>query len=316
VTLRLAILGTGRIAHDHAAAARSLDSVRLVAAIDVDASAAESFAQTWDCEWWGTTLAEAPEVDAVIVCSPTSLHRLHALAAIERGCSVLVEKPFARSVEEAEEIIAAAESKGVVVSSGQVLRFMPLFSWAREAIASGALGRPVQAIERRLADRADNFPWWSELPAFLISHWGSHSIDVLCDLLGERAVEVYCQADSVRSAFGVVDDVSMQLKFESGARATSVMSFSSRYVVHDLVLIGTEGTMTFDCFRSATLNGQTVIELPQDEMIARGFEAQLRDFVGAIGGAPSLGSARSVLPALAALAAAERSALGAGVVRP
>ena len=221
-----------------------------------------------------------------------------------------------RTREIGEDVIVAMYMNNRAVEALARGQIDDAYSWAREAIASGALGRPVQAIERRLADRADNFPWWSELPAFLISHWGSHSIDVLCDLLGERAVEVYCQADSVRSAFGVVDDVSMQLKFESGARATSVMSFSSRYVVHDLVLIGTEGTMTFDCFRSATLNGQTVIELPQDEMIARGFEAQLRDFVGAIGGAPSLGSARSVLPALAALAAAERSALGAGVVRP
>lgn len=316
MTLRLAILGTGRIAHDHAAAARTVDGVRLVAAIDVDPAAAQGFAETWNCEWWGTSLADAPEVDAVIVCSPTSLHRQHALAAIERGCSVLVEKPFARSVAEAEEIIAAAAAKSVVVSSGQVLRFMPMFSWAREAIAAGALGRPVQAIERRLVDRADNFPWWRELPAFLISHWGSHSIDLLCDLLGDRAVQVYCQADSVRSEFGVVDDLSMQLRFESGARATSVMSFSSRFVVHDLVLIGTEGTMTFDCFRSAALNGETVVDLPEEEMVARGFEAQLADFVAAIGGAPSLGSASSVLPALAALAAAERSALGAGLVRP
>jgi predicted dehydrogenase len=315
VTLRLAILGTGRIAHDHAAAARSLDHVRLVAAIDVDPGAAENFAQRWDCRWWGTSLANAPEVDAVIVCSPTSLHLEHALEAIDRGCSVLVEKPFARSVADAEQIIAAAESRGVVVSSGQVLRFMPMFSWAREAIAAGALGRPVQAIERRLTDRADNFPWWSELPAFLISHWGSHSIDLLCDLLGDHAVEVYCQADSVRSKFGVVDDLSMQLRFESGVRATSVMSFSSRFVVHDLVLIGTEGTLTFDCFRAAALNGETLIEMPQHDMVARGFEAQLADFVGAIEGAPTLSSARSVLPALAALAAAESSALGAGVVR-
>ena len=153
------------------------------------------------------------------------------------------------------------------------------------------------------------------LPAFLISHWGSHSIDLLCDLLGTRAVEVYCQADSVRSTFGVVDDFSMQLKFKSGARATSAMSFSSRHVVHDLVLIGTDATLSFDCYRSVALNGEIVFELPEGEMLSRGFEAQLADFVAAIGGAPSLASARSVLPGLAALDAAERSALRAGVVR-
>jgi 2-hydroxy-4-carboxymuconate semialdehyde hemiacetal dehydrogenase len=316
VTLQLGIIGTGRIAHAHAAAARDTGGVQLAAAIDVDPAAARAFAEQWGCSWWGTSLQDAPdELDAVIVSSPTALHREHALRAIERGCSVLVEKPFARDVSEAEDIIAAAEERGVVVTGGQVLRFLPVFSWARQAIADGVLGRPVQAIERRLVDRPDNFPWWSELPTFLISHWGSHSIDLLCDLLGERAVEVYCQADSIRSAFGVVDDFSMQLKFESGMRATSVMSFSSRYVVHDLVLIGTDATLTFDGYRSVALNGDVVFELPEDEMLARGFEAQLADFVAAIAGTPSLASGASVLPGLAALAAAERSALGAGVVR-
>ncbi len=316
MTVSLAIIGTGRIAHAHAAAARALDGVEIVAAIDIDADAARAFADEWGTPWSGTSLdAYEGTLDAVLVCSPTSLHRDHALRAIDRGCSVLVEKPFARDLAEAEEIIAAAEERGVVVGGAQVLRFLPMVSWARDFIAEGRLGRPVQAIERRLVDRADNFGWWADLPAFLISHWGSHSIDLLCDLLGDRAVEVYCQADSIRSHFGVIDDFSMQLTFASGTRATSVMSFSSTYVTHDLVLVGTDATLSFECYRSVSLNGETVFELPEEEMLARGFEAQLADFVGAIGGAPSLASARSVLPALEALNAAERSALGGGVVR-
>jgi 2-hydroxy-4-carboxymuconate semialdehyde hemiacetal dehydrogenase len=316
VTRSLAIIGTGRIAHEHAAAARALDDVKIVAAIDFDPAVAQAFAEQWDCPWWGTALDDLPgPVDGVIVSSPTALHRDHALDAIERGCAVLVEKPFARDLSEAKEMIAAAERRNVVITGGQVLRFLPMFAWARQAISDGILGLPVQAIERRLVDRADNFPWWSELPAFLISHWGSHSIDLLCDLLNDRPDEVYCQADSVRSAFGVVDDFSMQLKFKSGARATSAMSFSSRHAVHDLVLIGTDATLTFDCYRSVAQNGEIVFELPEDEMLARGFQAQLADFVAAIGGAPSLASARSLLPGLAALDAAERSALGAGAVR-
>jgi len=315
VTLSLAIIGTGRIAQLHAAAARALENVRIVAAIDVDPAAARAFAEQWDSPWWGTALEDYSDpLDGVIVCSPTALHHDHALRAIKRGCAVLVEKPFARDVAEAQAMIDAAQRRGVVITGGQVLRFLPMFTWARQAIADGVLGQPVQAIERRLVDRADNFPWWSELPAFLISHWGSHSIDLLCSLLGDRAVEVYCQADSVRSQFGVVDDFSMQLRFASGVRATSVMSFSSRHVVHDLVLIGTRGTLSFECYRSVALDGETVMEMPEGDMLAHGFAAQLEDFGGAIGGAASLASASSVLPGLTALAAAERSALDGVVV--
>lgn len=311
----LAVIGTGRIAHLHAAAAHALPGVRIVAAVDRDPAAAAAFARRWDCAWHGTLLAEYDGgLDGVVVCSPTALHREHAMAALERGLPVLVEKPFAPDVDAAQAMIAAAEAAAVPILSAQVLRFLPMFDWAREQVAAGVLGRPVQAIERRLVDRADNFPWWRDLPAFLISHWGSHSIDLLCELFDDRAAEVYCQADSIRSAFGVVDDFGLQIRFASGARAISAMSFSSRLPVHDLVIVGTHATMSFDCYRSARLNGELVLDLPEEEMLARGFQAQLANFVAAIGGAPARAGARTVLNGLQALQAAERSALGGGPV--
>ena len=316
MTLRLGIVGAGRIARAHAAATLTLDGVELVAVADVDAKTAADFAAEWGCSQSGTTVESILfDLDGLIVASPTSVHSEHALAALAAGVPVLIEKPFARNLEEARTVIQAGEAAGLPVVGAQVLRHLPIFTWAREQINAGVLGSPVQVIERRLVDRSDNFPWWADLPAFLVSHWGSHSIDLACDLLGERAVEVYCQSDSVRSDFGVVDDFGLQLRFGSGARAVSVMSFSSRLPVHDLVIIGTDATLSFECFRSASLNGETVLELPEQEMLDRGFAAQLADFAGALGGKPTIGAARSVLPALEALGAAERSALGAGLVR-
>lgn len=313
--VRLAIVGTGRIAHLHAAAADALPGVQIVAAADVDLPTARHFAERWGCDWHGTALADYDgELDGVVICSPTARHREHALEAVGRGLPVLVEKPFAPDLDAAHAMIDAAEAADVPALGAQVLRFLPMFRWAQEQIDAGVLGRPIQAVERRFVDRADNFPWWRELPAFLISHWGSHSIDLLCELFGDRASEAYCQADSIRSAFGVVDDFDLQIRFTSGARAISAMSFSSRWAVHDIVIIGTEATMSFDCYRSARLNGELVLELPEGEMLARGFEAQLANFATACGGTSFRADARSLLPGLEALQAAERSALGAGLV--
>ncbi len=67
-------------------------------------------------------------------------------------------------------MIAAGRSARLLIVGAQVLRFPPMFAWAREAIADGVLGRPPQAVERRFVDRDDNFPWWAALPAFLVSH--------------------------------------------------------------------------------------------------------------------------------------------------
>jgi len=314
--IRLAIVGSGRIAHQHAAAARSLGGVEVVAAVDIDPAAAATFAAQWGCPWHGSALVNyRDELDGVIVCSPTARHREHTLEAIARGLPTLVEKPFAPDMESARAMIDAAEAAGVPILGAQVLRFLPMFEWAHQQIAAGALGRPVQAIERRFVDRADNFPWWSELPAFLISHWGAHSIDLLCHLFNARAAEVYCQADSIRSTFGVIDDFGLQIRFASGLRAISAMSFSSRLETHDLVVVGTNATLSFDCYRSASLNGEIAVALPPDEMLDRGFRGQLANFVDAIGRADARATGRSLLPGLEALLAAERSALTGGLVR-
>jgi len=288
----------------------------VVAAVDVDPAAAESFAARWECPWHGAALSDyAGELDGVVVCSPTARHGEHALEAIASGLPVLVEKPFAPDMAAALTMIDAAEAAHVPILGAQILRFLPMFEWARQQIAGGVLGRPVQAIERRFVDRADNFPWWSELPAFLISHWGAHSIDLLCHLFDARAAEVYCQADSIRSRFGVVDDFGLQIRFTSGFRAISAMSFSSRLETHDLVIVGTDATLSFDCYRSASLNGTIAVELPPQEMLDCGFRAQLANFVDAVAGADARSTGRTLLPGLEALLAAERSALAAELVR-
>jgi predicted dehydrogenase len=231
------------------------------------------------------------------------------------GVGALVEKPFASDPGQASELIGVAEKSGTVLVAAQVMRHLPMFVWARQRIEAGDLGQPIQVIERRLTDRSDNYPWWAKLPAFLVSHWGSHSLDLICDLLGDRGSEVLCQADSIRSELGVIDDFGLQVRLASGARAVSVMSFSSRLEVHDLVIIGTDATLSFQCYQSASINGELALELSQEEMISIGFTNQLKDFLGALNGAPSRGDPRSVLSGLELVRAAEASALGSGLVK-
>lgn len=310
----LAIVGAGQIAEEHAVAAAALGHVNIAAVVDSNADAAHKFAARWGVTWTGQSLDAAARdchLDGVIVCSPTALHHQHASEAVALRIPALVEKPFATNLADARSLITAAEREGVPLIGAQILRFLPMFQWARELIASGTLGTPIQAIERRLVDRADNFPWWKDLPQFLVSHWGSHSIDLLCFLFADQASRVYCQADSVRSAFGVVDDFSMQVRFASGLRATSSMSFSSTFVVHDLVLIGTEATASFDCYQTARLNGDVVMSHPEAQMLSQGFQSQLAAFVAEIddtAAEPHLAAAPSLLPGLEALSAAEESA--------
>ncbi|MGB4135952.1 MAG: Gfo/Idh/MocA family oxidoreductase, partial [Microbacterium sp.] len=304
-----AIVGAGRIAQDHVRAVADSPGVEVAVVIDPDRGAARRLADRCGATSTGADVGDVPgDVDGAIICSPTSVHAEQARELISRGVGVLVEKPFCNDLDEAIALFDLAEQKGTVLMPAQILRHLPLIDVVRETISSGRFGTPVQAIERRLVDRADNFPWWRDLPAFLVSHWGSHSVDLVCHLFDDEAVRVVCEADSVRSTFGVVDDFTLLARFRSGLRMVSAMSFSSRSPVHDLVLIGTGATVTLDCYRTVAVDGEILFEGDEDDVLAEGFRRQLQAFAELLrSGGKTSGD--TVLPSLRLLAAAERAAI-------
>lgn len=306
---KLAIIGAGRIARDHARAISELPDVEISAVIDPEPAAARRLADECGASV-ATSFDELPDdVTGAVICSPTTVHAEQARALIERGIGVLLEKPLSDDIDEAISLVGLAAQRSATLMPAQILRYLPLIDPVREVIASGRFGAPVQAIERRLVDRDDNFPWWRDLPAFLVSHWGSHSLDLVCHLFDDEVARVVCEADSVRSDFGVVDDFMLLARFQSGLKMTSSMSFSSRDSIHDIVLIGTGATIRLDCYRSVFLDGERVFEADEAEVLATGFRRQMRAFVDRLGAGAVPEASSSVLPSLRALAAAEQAAI-------
>jgi predicted dehydrogenase len=107
-----------------------------------DFSTLRRFEDSFDC-------VRAEGIDAVDLCLPTDLHCPVALAALETGKHVLVEKPMALTGEECDRMIAAARSAGKVLMSAQVLRFFPAYLPLLDAVQSGRLGRIHHALFRR-----------------------------------------------------------------------------------------------------------------------------------------------------------------------
>ena len=109
----------------------------------------------------------------------------------------------------------------------------------------------------------------------------------------------------------------MQLGFTAGFTMTSTMSMSSRHEVHDIVVIGTEATLSFECYRRAWLDRELALDLGEDEMYTAGFAHQLAAFVAAIRtGVVTVGSPDSVLRTMDILGRAERSASRSGPGTP
>src|SRR5512132_3830338 len=147
--LGLALVGCGRFATFHARAARRLGGAVRIAFASRDPGRAEAYRRRFGgFAAFGSYEAAAadPRVDALIVCTPHHLHEAHARLAAEHGKAVLLEKPIARTLPEADAILGAARSAGVVLMVAENAHFVPAFAATRAYVRAGAIGELRQIV--------------------------------------------------------------------------------------------------------------------------------------------------------------------------
>lgn len=133
--LRVGVIGVGAMGRNHARIYSQLPGVKLVAIADVDEALAISIAQSYGCKAYvdyANLLEE--NLDAISIAVPTTLHKKIALDAINRGISLLIEKPIASTVADAHEIIEAMQQKGVKLMVGHIERFNPIVPVIRKSM--------------------------------------------------------------------------------------------------------------------------------------------------------------------------------------
>ncbi|HXR27617.1 MAG TPA: Gfo/Idh/MocA family oxidoreductase [Candidatus Baltobacteraceae bacterium] len=190
--LRVGLAGLGTMGRNHLRNLAARDDVTLVAVADPApipqhhalsvAPGARAFADPL------AMLAEE-RLDAVIVAVPTTLHRAVALAAIDRGAAILVEKPLAGTVEEARDIVRAADARGVILQVGHIERFNPAVRELGRRLADGALSRIYTIKTVRggpLPERIRDVGVTVDL--------ATHDVDIICHLAGERPVRAYAES--------------------------------------------------------------------------------------------------------------------------
>jgi predicted dehydrogenase len=254
----VAILGTAHTTHawSYARALTGSELTTLVGVHDADPSLAQWIRQDFDAAFYpdAVALLHRPEVDAVVVCSPTVAHRRHVELAASLGKHVLCEKPTATTVDDAQAIIDACERAGVVLEVAFVSRFHPMVSRARDAVRSGRLGDVIGMVggNRGRPPLPPTYPRWitSKEEAgggALIDH-SVHVTDVMRHVSGLEATRVSAEAGMLLWDSGVDDVALLQLQFDGGAVASVDPSWS---VPADnpwdydffLRLVGTEGSL-------------------------------------------------------------------------
>ncbi|WP_147915926.1 Gfo/Idh/MocA family protein [Ruania zhangjianzhongii] len=217
------ILGLGGIGLTHARALRELaPDLRLRAFSGGDAARAQEAGWPEAVQVEPDELADTPGVDVVAICSPSEQHAAHALAALNAGRHVVVEKPLALQVSDAERIVALATETGAVAAVISQRRLEPEYAALQEALAAGSLG------QIRLA--TTQVHWWRDEEYYQAAPWrtamaggggslmnqGVHNVDLLRWLCGP-VTDVTAQYGTLAHAMDAEDTTVATLRFASGA---------------------------------------------------------------------------------------------------
>jgi predicted dehydrogenase len=219
--IRVAIMGSGFIARTHAHAIAHGCTNAVLAGIG-GGSRAEKLAVEFavPCFPSPEALAAATTVDAVIIATPHSCHRNHALLCAHHGKHVLLEKPMAPAVSECQDIIAAFRSAGLRLMMAFSQRFRQSNITAHDLLVEGELGKILMVQEQALVPNGLNaYPAWQRLPENLgiLFGYGIHNIDRLRWFLQDEVVCISAQV--LRSAAGIETSTMATLRWRSGTLA-------------------------------------------------------------------------------------------------
>ncbi|MFE5123886.1 Gfo/Idh/MocA family protein [Streptomyces sp. NPDC056669] len=261
---RIGILGAGNIFGRYVEGLRTFPELDVIRVADVDAARAERAAAEYAIPAWGgpDELLVDDAVEIVINITPSAFHAKTVIAALEAGKHVYVEKPLAATVEEAREVLDAAERSGKLLGSAPDTFLGSAVQTARHAIDTGLIGEPVGATAFVRSSRSET--WHPDPRAFYgpgggpVLDMGPYYLAALVNCLGpvrqvSAATRVGAKTRKVTSPERVVDEITVEvpthasavLTFASGAIGTTLMSFD----VWDtelprMEIYGTEGTLS------------------------------------------------------------------------
>ncbi len=237
--LRVAVVGAGYLGRFHAQKYAQLPGAELVAVIDTDPARAAAVAAECGCPAGTDPARLSGRVDAVSVVVPTSLHHTVARPLLAAGCHVLLEKPIAPSLAEADDLVAAAAAGGAVLQIGHLERFNPAIMTLKERVR-----HPLFVEAHRLSRFSGRATDVDIVVDLMI-----HDIDILLDLLGEPVTAV--QAVGAPVLTGRVDIANARLEFAGGCTANLTASRVSSHDMRRFRLFQPGGFLSADCAAQA-----------------------------------------------------------------
>jgi len=233
MAVKLGIIGTGRIAHAHAAGINNNPEAELIAVYDLVSDVANAFASKYGCRAEDVdAIAGSPDIDGVLICTPTPTHSELIEKFARAGKHVFCEKPVDLDIDRAKEVVAIAEQEGVKLMLGFNRRFDPNFAAVREAIDAGKLG-DVELVLITSRDPGPPPVSYAKISGGLYRDMTIHDLDMARFLLGEEPVVVSAHGSVLVTPeiaeFGDIDTASVILETASGKQAVITNSRRATY---------------------------------------------------------------------------------------
>lgn len=236
--IKTGVVGVGMMGRHHARIYSELPDCELVGVADTSLETAKMIGEKYGASYYQQYEKLYGKVDAVSIVVPTPRHKQIALYFINRGIHCLVEKPIASTLEDAREMIEAAEKNDVKLMVGHVERFNPAIVKLKQMIDEGVLGKLILISTRRVG------PFASRIRGVgIIIDSATHDIDIARYLVGREPINVFAKAGKIKHE--LEDHAIVVLDFDDIAASLEVNWFTP-HKVRTLVATGTEAIAYLD----------------------------------------------------------------------
>ncbi len=291
--LRVALIGCGDIAPAHARALQKTTRAKLVACVDVVETSAKSLGEEYGVPSFTELRAvlENPDVDLVTVATPAFTRLGIVQQAAAAGKAILAEKPIATTLDDADDMLDAAEEAGVPFSTCFPSRYLGAAGWARALVDAGALGTVTGIWLRGFGAKPETY-WTGGYSGRTTTDWRKskrqsgggiiitnliHHIDVARAVTGLEAARAWCEAGTFATDTEVEDLAIATIRYENDAIGS--IDGSSIYWGGDanpwpLVFLGTKGQVRFSLWggKAEAYLLEPSGDLPANEWVQKQFE--------------------------------------------
>ena len=286
-TIKVALAGAGAFGIKHLDGIKNIAGVEVVSLISRDLDKTREVAAKYGIAHVTTDLGDSlglPELDAVILCTPTQMHAAQSIACLKAGKHVQVEIPLADSWRDAQAVVDLQKQTGLVAMCGHTRRFNPSHQYVHKQIKAGAFNIQQLDVQTYFFRRSNinalgQARSWTD---HLLWHHAAHTVDLFAYQCGSPIVKANAIQGPIHPALGIAMDMSIQLQAANGAICTLSLSFNNDGPLGTFFRYIGDSATYLARYDDLFTGKEEKIDVSKVDVSMNGIELQNREFFAAI----------------------------------